>query len=96
MGFHKTGDPAWGDTPAEILAEAFEKIDQSFKDEIGREVTRADLILGCFFGINDRFPNRKMKVLPQSTETVRVTTAKFNEKHEESAYVPDQPYWRED
>lgn len=73
MGFHKTGDPAWGDTPSDILREAFEKINQSFKDEIGREVTRSDLVLGCFFSLIDRFPRKE-----HSPEVFRIGQSKVN------------------
>lgn len=76
MGFHYTAKPIWGDTPAEILQEAFHKIKEAFKDEQGREVKKSDLILGCHFGIDAFFSeniDRSVQVNGGANNSVIVT-----------------------
>jgi hypothetical protein len=62
MGYHSTSTgTTWGDTPAEILSEAFYKISKDFSEYLGQKLTREDLIIGCFCAIEDHFPPRRPK-----------------------------------
>lgn len=62
MGFHKTKwiAPIWGDSPSEILLQAFEDIDNCFKNEIGRKMQDADLIIGCHHVMNQFLHERRV------------------------------------
>lgn len=40
----------WGDTPADILAEAIQQIDAAFQRDLGKRVSLAELQAGLLFG----------------------------------------------
>lgn len=63
MGMFKTSQtvPLWGDKPAEILQEAFKKIEKHF-DDLGFKLEKTDLVFGCHCALVSYFPPVKMEV----------------------------------
>lgn len=46
------GDLTWGDRPADIIDEAIDDVIAAFKEDVGREPTKAELMAGFKFSWN--------------------------------------------
>lgn len=67
--FATSGNLVWGDSVADIMDEALEKIVREFQDAQGRKPTRPELISGLLFSLPTALENEENKKEQSSLPT---------------------------